>query len=88
MDLSMTLRWWNLNRREKEIVRLLLKDQSNKEIAARLDISQKGKHPLFDIRISEFRYGNGYFSVAVHSLYRTTQDLPIPSGDEDRPVHR
>jgi DNA-binding CsgD family transcriptional regulator len=39
LNLPMVFRQWNLNPREQDMVRLLLKGQSNKEIAQTLDLS-------------------------------------------------
>jgi DNA-binding CsgD family transcriptional regulator len=39
VNLSMISRQWSLNRREKEIVKLILEDRSNKEIASLLGLS-------------------------------------------------
>lgn len=39
INISMIVRQWNLNNRERDIILLLLKDRSNKEIAASLNLS-------------------------------------------------
>jgi|GEM_PF-3679377 len=39
LNLTELLKKWNLNRREEEIVRLIIEDYGNKEIAYRLGIS-------------------------------------------------